>query len=216
MSLLIDKTIKDFSDLLASSEPAPGGGSTAALSGLLASSLTMMVVNLSIGKKSYEALPEDVKAAMLEDFARIKTLNAVLLGLVDEDTKAFMLFMEALKMPKATDEDKLIRSKAMQKASEYALAVPLTVAKKCLEILEHQAAIAKYGNKNAVSDIGVGSAMALAGLEGAVLNVKINLSSVADEQITQDACQKIHEYLANGRRLNCEIMKIVEKRIEEA
>ncbi len=214
MSLLIDKTIKDFSNLLASNEPAPGGGSAAALSGLLASSLTMMVVNLSIGKKSYEALGEDIKAVIMEDLEILKRLNAELTRLVDEDTKAFMLFMDALKLPKTTEEEKLIRAKAMQEASEYALEIPLMVAERCLMILEHQSVIAKYGNKNAVSDIGVGSLMALAGLEGAILNVKINLPTITDEQIKSEAARKISENLAEGRRLHAEIMKIVNGRIE--
>jgi methenyltetrahydrofolate cyclohydrolase len=213
MSLLMDKTIREFNDLLASNEPAPGGGSTAALSGVLGTSLTLMVVNLSLGKKSYEVLEEAIKQNIIEDFEIIKTLNKELSELVDEDTKAFNLFMEAMKMPKVNDEEKLEREKHMQKASEYALAVPLKVAEKCLKVLKHQSVIARYGNKNAVSDVGVGALLALAGLEGAGLNVKINLPSIADNTIKKDAAEKIEKFLAEGIGLKASIMEIVNQRL---
>jgi methenyltetrahydrofolate cyclohydrolase len=213
MSLLMDKTIRDFSSLLASNEPAPGGGSTAALSGVLASSLSMMVVQLTVGKKSYEALDEKIKQSIQEDFMVIKTLNEELTELVDEDTKAFNLFMEAMKMPKITDEEKLEREERMQRASEYALAVPLRVAEKCLKILKHQEIIAKYGNKNAVSDIGVGVLLALSGLEGAGLNVKINLPSIANNTIKMDASEKLEAYLLEGKSAKSSIMEIINQRI---
>ena len=215
MSLLKDKTIKDFSDVLASSEPTPGGGSTAALSGLLAASLTMMVFNLSVGKKSYEALDEAVKAEMTADFEAVKNLQKDLLDLTDEDTKAFNSFMQTMKLPKITEEEKLKRSESMQAASEYALAIPLTVAEKCLYILKHQAVIAEYGNKNALSDVGVGALMALSGLEGAALNVKINLPGIMNEALKQDARTKIKAYSEEAARLSSETLKIVNRRIEK-
>ncbi len=160
MSLLMDMTIKKYSDVLASNEPAPGGGSTAALSGLMGASLTMMVVNLSVGKKSYEALDEAIKQRFVKDFERMEETKEELTGLVDEDTAAFNKFMEAMKLPKDTDEQKQVREEKMQQASVYALQVPLKTAEKCLEILQNQETIANYGNKNAVSDVGVGALMA--------------------------------------------------------
>lgn len=213
MSLLMDLTLRDFSNVLASNEPAPGGGSIAALSGVIGSSLAMMVVNLSIGKKSYESLDGDVKAGILRDFQAIKKLNCELTDLVDEDTKAFNMVMEAMKMPKESEIDKINRMSAMDKAGVYALKVPLLVAEKCFFILKHQIEIAKYGNKNAVSDIGVGALLALAGLEGAALNVKINIPSVNDEKIRMDASKKIDNYIIEGNMLKNEIVKIVNMRM---
>ncbi|MDD4494461.1 MAG: cyclodeaminase/cyclohydrolase family protein [Eubacteriales bacterium] len=213
MDLLINMTVKDFNDLLASSEPAPGGGSTAALASLLGTALTMMVGNLSFGKKSYEALDESIKANVRADFDFVKGLNEELQGLVDEDTKAFNVFMEAMKMPKETDREKEIRSKALDKAGIYALEIPLRVAEKSLLILRHQSVIARYGNKNAISDIGVGALLAFAGLEGAVLNVKINLPGIADETIKADAKAKIESFVKEGASLKADILKIVEERI---
>ncbi len=213
MDSLIDMTIRDFNDLLASSEPAPGGGSTAALASLLGTALTMMVGNLSFGKKSFEALDESIKVNAKADFDFIKGLNEELKGLVDEDTKAFNVFMEAIKMPKDTEQDKEIRSKALVKACIYTVEVPLKVAEKSLLILRHLSVIARYGNKNSVSDIGVGALLTFAGLEGAVLNVKINLPGIADETIKADAEAKVESFTKEGASLKADIIRIVEERI---
>lgn len=213
MSLLMEMTLEKYSDVLASNEPAPGGGSTAALSGLMASALTMMVVNLSVGKKSYEALDEAIKQKFIEDFHNVEGLKKELSQLVDEDTAAFNKFMEAMKMPKDTEEQKKVREEKMQKASIYALEIPLKTAEKCLGILQNQEVIATYGNKNAISDVGVGALMALAGLEGAVLNVKINIPGIMDERIKNTASVKVEKLLTEGARLQKNIMEIVNKRI---
>jgi formiminotetrahydrofolate cyclodeaminase len=213
MGLLMEMTLEKYSDVLASNEPAPGGGSTAALSGLMGASLTMMVVNLSVGKKSYEALDEAVKQKFMEDFHRVEGLKKDLVHLVDEDTAAFNKFMEAMKLPKDTEEQKKIREEKMQQASIYALEIPLKTAEKCLGILQNQETIASYGNKNAVSDVGVGALMALSGLEGAVLNVKINIPGINDEGIKNEASAKYEKLLADGVRLQKNIMEIVNKRI---
>lgn len=213
MSLLMDMTLRTYSDVLASNEPAPGGGSTAALSGLMGASLTMMVVNLSVGKKSYEALDEAIKQRFMQDFQKVEAIKKELTELVDEDTAAFNKFMEAMKLPKDTDEQKKVREEKMQQASIYALQIPLKTAEKCLEILRNQETIATYGNKNAVSDVGVGALMALAGLEGAVLNVKINLPGISDEGIKSDATEKYQQYVEEGTKLHKNIMEIVNKRI---
>lgn len=213
MSLLMDMTLKHYSDVLASNEPAPGGGSTAALSGVMAASLTMMVVNLSVGKKSYEALDEVIKQKFMQDFHKVEGLKQELTHLVDEDTAAFNKFMEAMKLPKDTDEQKKIREEKMQQASIYALQIPLKTAEKCLDILKSQETIATYGNKNAVSDVGVGALMALTGLEGAVLNVKINLPGINDEGIKNEASVKYAKLLEDGSKLQKDIMEIVNKRI---
>lgn len=213
MSLLMDMTIKQYSDVLASNEPAPGGGSTAALSGLMGTALTMMVVNLSVGKKSYEALDEAIKQKFMADFQKVEGIKQELTLLVDEDTAAFNKFMEAMKLPKDTEDQKKIREEKMQQASIYALQIPLKTAEKCLEILQSQETIASYGNKNAVSDVGVGALMALAGLEGAVLNVKINIPGIMDESIKSDAAARCAKLLEEGTKLQRGIMEIVNRRI---
>lgn len=210
---LMEMTLEQYNELLGSKEPAPGGGSTAALTGVLAASLTMMVVSLSQGKKSFETLDEGIKKAFMEESKNVEKLRDELSVLTEEDTKAFNKFMEAMKLPKDTEEEKVIRNKKMQEASIYALHVPLTTAEKCYLILKNQKTIAIYGNKNAVSDVGVGSLLALAGLEGALLNVNINLPSIEDEKIKNEAMQKSRKLLEEGRILHKEVMEIVNSRI---
>ena len=213
MSLLMDMTLRDYSDVLASSEPAPGGGSTAALSGVLGAALTMMVVNLSVGKKNYESLDEKIKSEFIKEAENVKALQKELSGLVDEDTKAFNKFMEAVKLPKDTEEQKQLRAGKMQEASLYALQVPLKTAECCFRLLENQGNIARYGNRNAVSDVGVGTLLALSGLEGAILNVNINLPGIADEAVRSEAHDKCRRLSVEGRKLHKEILDIVNLRI---
>jgi len=209
----MDMPLRDYCDLLASSEPAPGGGSTAALSGALGSALTMMMVNLSIGKKTYESLDEDIKSQFIKGFNEVKALKKELTELVDEDTKAFNEFMGAMKLPKDTEEQKQLRSEKMQEASMYTLQVPLKTAERCFDLLKNQKFIAKYGNKNAASDIGVGALLALSGLEGAVLNVNINLPGISDEVIKAEAYERCRKFSIEGRKLHNEILDIVNSRI---
>ncbi|MEA4847075.1 MAG: cyclodeaminase/cyclohydrolase family protein [Clostridiaceae bacterium] len=213
MSLLMDMTLRKYIDVLASSEPAPGGGSTAALSGALGAALTMMVVNLSVGKKNYESLDENIKAEFMKEAGNVKAIQEELSGLVDEDTKAFSKFMEAMKLPKDTVEQKQLRGGKMQEASLYALDVPLKTAESCFALLNNQKSIARYGNKNAVSDVGVGALLALSGLEGAILNVNINLPGIADEAVRSEAYDKCRRFSAEGRKLHDEILDIVNLRI---
>lgn len=213
MSLLIDMTLRDYSDVLASSEPAPGGGSTAALSGVLGAALTMMVVNLSLGKKSYEGLDEQIKLQFKKEADNVKLLQMELTGLVDEDTKAFNRFMEVMKLPKDTEEQKKVRGEKLQEASLYALQIPLKTAESCFELLKNQITIARYGNKNAVSDVGVGALLALSGLEGAILNVNINLPGISDEAVRTEAYEKCRKMSEEGRKLQSETLAVVNSRI---
>ncbi len=210
---LINMSIKQYCELLGSNEPAPGGGSTAAFAGALAASLTMMVVNLSVGKKSFETQDEKIKADVLKEFDNIKKLREDLYILIDEDTKAFNLFMEAMKLPKETEEEKAFRVDRIQQASIQTLNVPLVTMEKCYLILKNQKNIAMYGNKNAVSDVGVGCHLALAGLEGALLNININLPGINDEITRDNAMTKSSEMLKESNIIHKEIMAIVNNRI---
>ncbi|MBP1761882.1 MAG: Formiminotransferase-cyclodeaminase [Firmicutes bacterium] len=213
MSSLLNMSLGEFNQVLSSKAPAPGGGSAAALSGMLGAALTMMVVNLTVGKKAWEALEDNIKKQINADFAAIQSLNEELAVLVDEDTKAFTKFMEAMKLPKETEEEKTFRAGQMQRASLFAMDVPLKTAEKCLLIMRHQKDIALYGNKGAISDIGVGAELATAGIKSAALNVKINLPSIDDETVKADAVHKIDRILKEGELLYADVMSIVERRI---
>ena len=208
--MLYDMTLHDFNDLLASPAPAPGGGSTAALAGAFGSALSIMVINLSTNKKA------ELKYQIAKDYETLKILNSQLLKLCDDDTRAFNLVMKAMRLPRKTEEESLERSETMQKANLYALEVPLKVAEKCLQVLKHQINIARYGNKNAASDIGVGALLAYSGLEGAVLNIMINIPGISEEAVINAAIEKYKGFLEEGERLKTEIMAIVKHRITAA
>lgn len=206
-------SLKQYNELLGSEEPAPGGGSTAALAGVLAASLTMMVVSLSIGKKSFDSLDENIKSKFLDEYNNIKSIREDLYKLTDEDTKAFNKFMETIRLPKDTEQNIEIRNKKIEEASIYTLNVPLTTAEKCHAILMNQKYIALYGNKNAVSDVGVGCLLALAGLEGALLNVNINLPTIKDETIKDNAIERSKQLLEEAKTLHRKTMEAVNNRI---
>lgn len=213
MDRLIDKKVKDFCDVLSSKDPAPGGGSAAALSGALGASLTMMVGNLTFGKKAYEALEQESKDQLVQDYEEVERLRMRLIHLIDEDTEAFNRYMDAVKMPKDTQEEKDAREKAMERAGMQTLEIPMEVARNCLELLKHQMSFVLYGNRNAVSDIGVGALQAFAGVEGAALNVKINLPGIQDEKVKNSAAEQIENFLNEARILETKLMAMVNGRL---
>lgn len=172
---LVAMSVSAFVDEVSSDSPAPGGGSVSALAGSLAAALSAMVANLTVGKKGYEA----VWASMSKLALRAQAVKAVLERAVDEDTNAFNAVMEAMKLPKASPEEKAARDAALQAGYKSAIEVPLASARACLEALELSLEAAS-GNRNSASDAGVAALMARAGAHGAALNVLINLGSVSD------------------------------------
>jgi glutamate formiminotransferase/formiminotetrahydrofolate cyclodeaminase len=173
---LVSMTIERFVDEVSSSSPAPGGGSVAALAGSLGAALAAMVANLTVGKKGYE--PAWQSSSTLAE--RGQAVKARLLAAVDDDTRAFDEVLAAMRLPKGTDAEKSARADAIAAAYEKATAVPLATARMCLEAIELAAEAAATGNRNSASDAGVGALLARAGVESAVLNVRINLPSVRE------------------------------------
>jgi glutamate formiminotransferase/formiminotetrahydrofolate cyclodeaminase len=175
-SSLVDMTLRGFADELSMDSPAPGGGSVAALCGALAAGLAAMVSNLTVGKKGYEAVHDDmadtaVKAQALKDF---------LLDAVDRDTKAFNKVMEAFRLPKTTPEQAEDKERAVEAANKEATQVPLEVLEKAVEAARLAKTAAAKGNKNSLSDAGVGGLAAQTAGEGAYYNVLINLGAIKD------------------------------------
>ncbi len=173
---LASMTIERFADEVSSSSPAPGGGSVAALAGSLGAALAAMVANLTVGKKGYEAAWKS-SSSLAE---RAQALKAALLLAVDDDTKAFDDVLAAMRLPKLTEEQQRTREAAISAAYEKATAVPLATARLCLQALELAEEAAVTGNRNSASDAGVGALLAKAGLDAAILNVRINLPSVRE------------------------------------
>jgi glutamate formiminotransferase/formiminotetrahydrofolate cyclodeaminase len=173
---LASMTVARFVDEVSSSSPAPGGGSVAALAGCLGAALAAMVANLTVGKRGYEAAWASSSALAV----RAQALKAQLLAAVDDDTKAFDDVLAAMRLPKASDDETRTRANAIAVAYEKATSVPLATARLCLAALELAQEAAATGNRNSASDAGVGALLARAGLDAAILNVRINLPSVRE------------------------------------
>ena len=188
---LTDKAVSQFLDELASSAPAPGGGSVAALSGALGAALVSMVCNLTISKKKYADVEQDIKAILKES----EDLRHKLADLLQADVQAYTAVSQAMKMPRATDEEKTARAKTMQKALIRATEVPLQIAEACVEVIALCQPAAEKGNKNAISDAGVAILMAEAGLRSAALNILINLGWIKDQSFTAEKQRQLDALL---------------------
>lgn len=211
--MFINDSLKDFALVTKSSEPVPGGGSVSAYVGVLGSALTGMVSGLTVGNKGYDDIPEDARKQIEANSEEIDSLFEELADIVDEDASAFDDVMKAFKMPRETDEDKEKRSAAIQAGYKVALEVPLTCAEKCLRVLELQDVFAQYGNINAITDVGVGLLLAYSGLEGALMNVTINLGSLKDEEYKKEISTKVDSILQKGKDLKEDGLKVVYERL---
>jgi formiminotetrahydrofolate cyclodeaminase len=183
-----------FLEILASSAPAPGGGSCAALSGAIAAALGAMVARLTIGKKKYKAYEGEL-VSMIE---KLDNYRKDLFMSVKSDSEAFERIIEAKKLPKETDEEKKVRQAEIQKATVIATESPLSVMDKSLEVMKLLEILVSKGTRNAISDTGGGIAHARSAITSAFLNVKINVGGIEDskrrteienraEKITQEA-----------------------------
>ncbi len=207
--MLAEKTITQFMDELASSAPAPGGGSVAALAGAMGAALVSMVCNLTVGKKKYADVEEEIKAILEQSEA----LRRELLSLLEEDVAAYTRVSEAMKMPRETEEQKAIREEALEKALKEATEVPLRVAEACVRVMDLCRPVAEKGNVNAVSDAGVAVVMAEAGLRSAALNVFINLSWIKDEAFKEETQARLDKLLEGKSQLKEEVYELVKSKL---
>lgn len=176
--MLTELTVKDFLNKVAGSDPVPGGGSIAALNGAIASALAAMVANLTIGKKNYA----DCEELMKQIAERAAGLKEEFVADVDRDSEAYDRVFACFKMPKATDEEKAARSAAIQEATKFAAQVPMEVARRAYGLMDTIAQVARKGNQNAVTDACVAMMAARSAVLAALMNVRINLGSLKDEE----------------------------------
>ncbi len=210
---LIDLTVHEFIRDLDSPKPAPGGGSSSAVAAAVGAALSRMVGHLTIPKKKFKKLDTETQEEIIALHETIKDEVRKLLDLVDDDTLAFNEIMKAFKMPKDTEEEKVERKKAIEKATHKATEVPLRIARVAHGVLTRLRPLLEHGNQNAVSDIGVGALMLQAGLEGAVLNVKINLASLKDEDYKSKTTEEVERLLREGKEESRHLVDEVHKRI---
>ena len=200
---LIDLTVTQFLEEVASDKPAPGGGSVSALGGALGAALAVLVGKATVGKEKFS----EVQVEMEKVVSRGTELYQRLSNLVDEDTNAFNEILKAYRMPK---DDPDARTKAIQNALRGAAEVPLEVAKLSFDALDLILAVAERGNKNAITDAGVAALFADSAVRGAIFNVKINMLSIRDEEIKSQFTQDIEEIQTQLDTKREAILKVVE------
>ena len=187
---LAEMNVTEFARVLASDAPAPGGGSAAALAGALGAALTAMVCELTVGKKQFAEVREDVLAVQ----AKASELQNRFLDVMDRDTDAFLVVSNAFGMPKATDEEKAARSAAIQKGLEGCTATPFEMMQLAAETIELTESLLGRFNTASASDLGVGALTLRTAVQGAWLNVLINIGSLKNKELAED-------YRAKGQAL---------------
>jgi glutamate formiminotransferase/formiminotetrahydrofolate cyclodeaminase len=210
LPLLRNLSVKQFSEMVASEQPAPGGGSVSALMGALGAALGTMVANLSSHKKGW-----DDKWELFSDWAeKGKILYEQLLKLVDEDTNAYNDYMKALKLPKSTQQEIDIRKEAIEKSVLKAIEIPLQTMRLSYESMEVIKAMAESGNPNSVSDAGVGAIAARAAVSGAGLNVRINIAGLGDNELASEYMYEAVGLENKAVELESYILKLVIDKIK--
>jgi formiminotetrahydrofolate cyclodeaminase len=187
--VLVDNRITEYLEKAAAGTAVPGGGSVAALNAALAASLAEMVANLTVGKKGYEAVEEEMKALAKAASQLRNNLTAA----IDQDADAYTEVMAAYRLPKKTDQEITLRQQKIQEAIKHAALVPLEVARGALAVIELAGQAIQKGNKNASSDGAVAAMNARTAALAAIYNVKINLNSIKDDSFVEKLSQEVKE-----------------------
>jgi len=199
---MIDGSVHAFIERLASSAPTPGGGSAAALAGALAAGLTAMVARLSMDRGGDdEAFDQSIRTA--------EQAAATLLALADRDAEAFDRVIAAMRLPRGSDQEKRSRRAAVQEALQNATAIPLATAEQAVLVLALAPDLARAGNPNAVSDVGVAALLAHAAVRGALFNVAINVKSITDARYREATTARADELRQRADELRDAAMDLV-------
>jgi glutamate formiminotransferase/formiminotetrahydrofolate cyclodeaminase len=208
---LVVMKVNDFVDEVSRESPAPGGGSIAALAGALGAALASMVSNLSIGKRGSEEVEKHLKPVA----DKVQEIKDFLLKAVDEDTNAFNNYMAARRLPEKSEDEKKIKNKALQDGLMEAVAVPLSTAKRCAEVIDLAGIAVEKGNINSVTDAGVGAHIAYTGVKGGIFNVLINLKEIEDKKFVEEMINTCLELDEKARKKVDVVMNRVHEKIEE-
>lgn len=206
---LVEMKVTDFVDEVSRESPAPGGGSIAALSGALGASLSSMVSNLTANKRGSEAVDK-----ILNDAAeKCQQIKETLVKAIDEDTNAFNAYMDARRLPNKTAEEKKAREEAMQAGLKLAVLVPLNTAKLSYEAIEIAEVVARNGNPNSITDVGVGAQSAFTGVLGGIYNVLINLKDIKDKKFVDEMRTNCAELKEKAQKKLSEVLEFVESKL---
>jgi glutamate formiminotransferase/formiminotetrahydrofolate cyclodeaminase len=203
------ETLSGFMASVASSTPTPGGGSVVAHVAALAAALAQMVAGLTVGKKKYAAVEEDMRQLGV----RAASLGSRLSQLVEADARAYGAVSAAYKMPKEPPEASAARQKAIERALMGAAEVPLETARLCAEVTEIAAAVAARGNTNAVSDAGVAALLADAACRGAAYNVRINVAALPDRAAGASLAAEAQRIANATTARAAQVVELVEREI---
>jgi formiminotetrahydrofolate cyclodeaminase len=204
---LVELKVDEFLNELASSSPAPGGGSVSALAGANGCSLMLMVGNLTTSKKKFASLTENVRMSYLNSLDIFKKNNDSFINLIDADTDAFNQLMKAFKLPKNSDEEIAQRIKEIDKATLTCIRVPLNVSALALETLRLVEDMIEHSNKNTLSDQGVCVLMLYSAIEGAAMNVMINLPGLNDDDLKREFKQTINEIISEAEQIKEKLLE---------
>ena len=187
-------TIQEFLDVLSSKEPVPGGGGASALAGALGNALGQMVANLTIGKKKYALVEDEIK----ELAERMKGIQGQFSALADQDAKVFAPLAKCCSLPSGTEEEKAYKAEVMEARLLDASLVPMEIMEKAWEMLEIMDILADKGSRMAVSDVGVGVQFIRTALLGAVMNVYINTKSMKNREKAEEMNEKAERLIKEG------------------
>ena len=187
-------TIQEFLDVLSSKEPVPGGGGASALAGALGNALGQMVSNLTIGKKKYARVEDEIK----ELAERMKGIQGQFSALADQDAKVFAPLAKCYSLPSGTEEEKAYKAEVMEARLLDASLVPMEIMEKASEMLEIMDILADKGSRMAVSDVGVGVQFIRTALLGAVMNVYINTKSMKNREKAEEMNEKAERLIKEG------------------
>ncbi len=206
---LVEMKLTDFIDEVSRESAAPGGGSIAALAGALGASLSSMVSNLTANRRG----SEDVDEILNKTANEAQEIKNKLVKAIDDDTNAFNEYMDAKRLPKKTKEEKEKREKAMLQGLKNAVLVPLATAEESSKAIEIAGTVAKYGNPNSITDVGVGAQMAYSGVLGGIYNVLINLKDIDDKQFCDEMREKCNRLKSTSKKRLDEVLKYVEEKL---
>ena len=202
---MLNRSCKEFNEVLASKAPVPGGGGAAAMGGAIGMALSNMVGNLTIGKKKYADVEDEVK----ELVERGSKVIAALEALVDKDAEVFEPLSKAYGMPKDTPEEKKLKAETMEACGKTACGVPLEIMRQAYEGIKIHRRMGEIGTMIAISDVACGVVFLKAALISGSLNVIININGIKDQEFNKAAKEEMDQLLADGQKLADETLELV-------
>lgn len=209
----LNQNINDFIKDLGSDMPSPGGGAVAGLVGALSGALNSMVYSLTVGKKSYNELDDSIKQKIKNFQDESEKFTVVCLTLMDEDRKNFLGLMDSYKLPKDTEEEKVKRALSIKINTKKAMEAPLALVREGIKFYDNLRVMLEYGNKMLLSDLQMSAILLHCAIESSVINVKINLNSLKNEEYFDSLNSEIEKILEDSLKQKAEICTSIENKL---